>query len=109
MTLLGGEGLARLARINHATTQQLVSRLSDVPGVTCLNTAYFNEVTLILPRDAREIVHRLADRGVLAGVSLGRLYPHAPELHHAMVVTATETTTGEDIEMLANELEGVLS
>ncbi|KTR81471.1 glycine dehydrogenase, partial [Novosphingobium barchaimii] len=68
MTLLGGEGLARLARINHARAQAMVGRLAKVPGVSCLNTTYFNEVTLLLPQDAREVVRVLADRGVLGGV-----------------------------------------
>lgn len=109
MTLLGGGGLAHLARINHARAQQVVSRLSQVPGVTCLNDAYFNEVTLLLNKDAREVVRALADRQLLGGVSLGRLYPEAPELHRGLLVTATETVTNEDIEIFAQELEGVLS
>jgi len=109
MTLLGGEGLARLAAINHARAQQMVARLSKVPGVTCLNDVYFNEVTLLLPRDAREVVRELADRGVLGGVSLGRLYPGEAGLEGGLLVTATETTTDEDIETFATELEGVLA
>ena len=109
MTLLGGEGLARLAAINHARAQQVVARLSKVPGVTCLNDVYFNEVTLLLPRDAREVVRELADRGVLGGVSLGRLYPGEAVLQGGLLVTATETTTDEDIETFATELEGVLA
>ena len=109
MTLLGGEGLARLAKVNHARAQAMVERLSAVPGVTCLNHTYFNEVALLLPSDGRKVVRALAERGVLAGVSLGRLYPGAQELEQAMLVTATETTCEEDIETLARELEGVLA
>jgi glycine dehydrogenase subunit 1 len=109
MTLLGGEGLARLAAINHARAQQVVARLSKVPGVTCLNDVYFNEVTLLLRRDAREVVRELADRGILGGVSLGRLYPGVAGLQGGLLVTATETTTDEDIETFATELEGVLA
>lgn len=109
MTLLGGEGLARLAKVNHARAQAMVERLSAVPGVTCLNHTYFNEVALLLPSDGRKVVRALAERGVLAGVSLGRLYPGVQELEQAMLVTATETTCEEDIETLARELEGVLA
>jgi glycine dehydrogenase subunit 1 len=68
---------------------------------------------VILPRDAREVVRALADRQVLGGVSLGRLYPHAAGLANAMLVTATETVTDEDIAALAaaltDVLEGVLA
>jgi len=109
MTLLGGEGLARLARINHARTQAMVARLTQVPGVSCLNTTYFNEVTLLLPSDAREIVGALADKGVLGGVSLGRLYPGIDGLAKGLLVTATETVSEDDIETFAIELAGVLA
>ncbi len=108
MTLLGGEGLAKLARINHARAQATARRLAKVPGVTLLNDAYFNEFTVILPCDAREAVRALADRQVLGGVSLGRLYPGAPELHHGLLITATETTTDDDVEALATALEEIL-
>ena len=109
MTLLGGTGLAKLARVNHAKAQQAAMRLAQVPGVSVLNSAYFNEFTVVLPRDARDVVRELADRKVLGGVSLGRLYPAAGELANGLLVTATECTTAEDIEALATALEGVLA
>ncbi|WP_296677658.1 aminomethyl-transferring glycine dehydrogenase subunit GcvPA [Novosphingobium sp.] len=109
MTLLGGEGLEQLALVNHARAQDLAERLAKVSGVTILNGAYFNEFTVILPKDAREVVRELADRSVLGGVSLGRLYPDDAALANGLLVTATECTTAEDIEALAAALEGVLA
>ena len=109
MSLLGGVGLERLALVNHARAQALVARLTSIAGVRCLNESWFNEATLILPGDARKAVQALAERGVLGGVSLGRLYPGTPELAHGLLVTATELTTDEDIEALAEGLEGVLA
>jgi glycine dehydrogenase subunit 1 len=109
LTLLGGEGLARLAAVNHARAQTTFDRLTRIPGVSLLNGAFFNEATLILPRDAREVVRELADRKVLGGVSLGRLFPEGEGLRNGLLVAATETTTDEDIEMFAVELENVLA
>jgi glycine dehydrogenase subunit 1 len=109
LTLLGGEGLAQLAAVNHDKAQAMIERLAKVPGVTVLNDAYFNEATLVLTRDAREVVRELADRKVLGGVSLGRLFPEDSDLHKGLLVTATETVTDEDIEVFARELEGVLA
>lgn len=109
MTLLGGDGLAQLAAVNHARMQATVERLTRIPGVTLLNPAYFNEATLVLPRDARDVVRELADRDVLGGVSLGRLFPSEAGLANGLLVTATETVSDEDIETFAKELEGVLA
>jgi glycine dehydrogenase subunit 1 len=109
MALLGGEGLAKLAHVNHARAQTMVARLTQVPGVSCLNGTYFNEATLLLPTDARDVVRALAERGVLGGVSLGRLYPGVDGLANGLLVTATETVTDEDIETFATELAGVLA
>jgi glycine dehydrogenase subunit 1 len=108
MTLLGGEGLARLARLNHARARATAEALTRVPGVELLSMCFVNELTLLLPRDAREVVRELAEYGVLGGVSLGRLYPQADGLHHALLVTATETTTDDDIHALATILEAIL-
>jgi glycine dehydrogenase subunit 1 len=108
MTLLGGEGIGRLARINHARAQATAARLSALPGVSVLNDVWFNEFAVLLPCDAREVVRRLADRQVLAGVSLGRLYPGSTELRNGLLVTTTETNTDEDIEALAVALGEVL-
>ncbi|MEM9501982.1 MAG: aminomethyl-transferring glycine dehydrogenase subunit GcvPA [Pseudomonadota bacterium] len=110
MTLLGEKGLRELAAENHRLACIAADRLEKVPGVKLLNNAFFNEFTLMLDgKPTRDIVHDLADRGVLGGVSLGRLYPGVQALDHALLVTVTELTTTEDIETLATELEGVLS
>ena len=108
LTLLGGEGLARLAAVNHARAQQTFERISRIAGVRVLNEVYFNEATVILPRSARDVVNELAERQVLGGVSLARLFPVADGLENGLLVTATETTTDEDIETFATELARVL-
>jgi glycine dehydrogenase subunit 1 len=106
LTLLGERGLRELAAENHRLTCVAADRLAKVPGVSLLNKSFFNEFTLMLDgKPAREIVRDLANRGVLAGVSLGRLYPGVAALEHALLVAVTETTTEEDIEALARELE----
>ena len=109
MTLLGEEGLRRLAAWNHSLACKAAERLAQVPGVKVLNESFFNEFTILIDGDAREIVRKLADDGILAGVSLGRLFPHADSLKGGLLVAVTETTTGEDIETLASALQEALS
>lgn len=108
MTLLGEAGLRQLAAENHRLACLAAERLAQVPGVTVLNDTFFNEFTIRLGRDAREVVRTLADRGILAGVSLGRLYPHADDLADGLLVTLTETTSEDDIDALCAALKEVL-
>ncbi|MBE5075017.1 aminomethyl-transferring glycine dehydrogenase subunit GcvPA [Erythrobacteraceae bacterium E2-1 Yellow Sea] len=109
MTLLGEKGLRQLAAENHRLACIAADRLAKVPGVRVLNDTFFNEFTLMLGQDARQVTRILADRGVLAGVSLGRLLPDFEAGAEALLVAVTETTSEEDIETLASALQEVLA
>jgi glycine dehydrogenase subunit 1 len=109
MTLLGEKGLRDLAVFNHASAVAAADRLAKIPGVDVVNGAFFNEFTLRLPGEARPVVRALADRGILGGVSLGRLYPNVEALANGLVVAVTETSTPEDVETLASALEEELA
>ncbi|MEH6756140.1 MAG: aminomethyl-transferring glycine dehydrogenase subunit GcvPA [Parasphingorhabdus sp.] len=109
MTLLGEKGLRELAMLNHKKAVVAADRLAKINGVSLLNSSFFNEFTLILDKDTRPIVRKLADQKILAGVSLGRLYPDTDELARGLIVAVTETTSDEDVEMLARALEGELA
>ncbi|MGN6820640.1 MAG: aminomethyl-transferring glycine dehydrogenase subunit GcvPA [Sphingomonas sp.] len=109
MTLLGEAGLRALAATNHSGAVAAAERLAKVPGVELVNDSFFNEFTLKLSKEARPVVRTLADKGILAGVSLGRLYPDAAGLANGLVVAVTETTTPEDVETLASALQEALS
>jgi glycine dehydrogenase subunit 1 len=109
LTLLGEKGLRALAAENHRLACLAADRLAQVPGVGVLNASFFNEFTLIVPGDARQLVRDLADKGILAGVSLGRLYPDGDRRENGLIVAVTETVTEEDIEALASTLEEALA
>jgi glycine dehydrogenase subunit 1 len=107
MTLLGEKGLSGLARLNHARASELADRLSAIPGVRLVNESFFNEFTIALPIEARPAVHAMVDKGVLGGVSLGRLYPGEASLANGLVVAVTETVTDEDMTALEAALTEV--
>jgi len=109
MTLLGEKGLRALAAENHRLACRTADRLAKVPGVKLVNTAFFNEFALEIAGDARAVVRALAAKDVLAGVSLGRLYPDHSELAGGLLVAVTETVSEEDIEALAAGLEEALA
>ena len=108
LTLLGEKGLRKLAEINHVRAVEVAERLSAIPGVRLVNDAFFNEFTLALPSEARPAVHAMVERGVLGGVSLGRLYPGVAGLANGLVIAVTETVTAQDIDALEFALKEVL-
>ena len=108
LSLLGTAGLARLARRNHANAVALAEMLAAVPGVEVLNQTFFNEFTIQVPGRAREVIERLAGKGVLGGVPVSRLEPDRPELEPLIVVAATEVNTDEDRAAYAKALREVL-
>jgi glycine dehydrogenase subunit 1 len=109
MTLLGEKGLRQLAAENHRLACLAAERLAKVPGVRVLNDSFFNEFTVMLGQDARDVVRTLTEKNILAGVSLGRLYPGHDAIHDGLVVAVTETTREDDIETFASALEEVLA
>ncbi|WP_260484307.1 aminomethyl-transferring glycine dehydrogenase subunit GcvPA [Sphingomicrobium flavum] len=108
MTLLGEKGLRSLAAENHRLACIAADKLGAIQGITLLNDHFFNEFTLKVGRDARELVRDLADKDVLAGVSLGRLYPDSEGLDDALLVAVTETTSEADIDALCDALKEAL-
>jgi glycine dehydrogenase subunit 1 len=107
LALLGEKGLRQLASLNHARACEAADRLSAIPGISVVNDSFFNEFTLNLPLEARPAVHAMVEKGVLGGVSLGRLYPGLDAVKNALVLAVTETITNDDIDALERALREV--
>jgi glycine dehydrogenase subunit 1 len=108
LSLLGEEGFARLARLNHARACALADRLVKLPGVELATPAFFNEFTVKLSRPAAPVVNALTARGILGGVPASRLMPHEKAVENLLILAATETNTDEDFAALAAALQEVL-
>ncbi len=109
LSLLGEDGFARLARLNHAAAVRLAEKLERVPRVALINRSFFNEFTLRLPCPAAPVVEKLAQLDVLGGIPVSRLFPDRPDLADLLLVAATETVTEEDIGRFEQALREVLS
>lgn len=108
MTLLGQEGLNRVAKINYAKAHALRDRLSELAGVEVVTPRFFNEFTVRLSRPAAEVVEALATRDLLGGVPVSRLSDDPAFANH-LIIAATETVSDADMDALVGALEEVLS
>ena len=108
LSLLGEEGLTRLARINHAKAVALADKLGGLAGVEVITPAFFNEFTVRLPKPAGPIVEALAAKGVIAGVPASRLFSRQTGIENLLILAATETNTDDDFAALTSALKEVL-
>ena len=107
MSLVGPEGLKRVAAASAANTRALGEKLAGIRGVRRIFASpFFHEIAIDLGRPARGIIESLAEKKILAGVSLGADYP---ELGDALLVCATETKTPDDLEIFSRELERIVA
>ncbi|MBL4851740.1 MAG: aminomethyl-transferring glycine dehydrogenase subunit GcvPA [Gammaproteobacteria bacterium] len=106
MSLLGADGLARVAAASHKNTVSLTAQLQKITGVEpAFNSPYFHEAVLKLTRPAAEALDELTQHGILGGYDLSNDYP---ELGNAIVVCATETKTEADIAAYSNAMQTVM-
>ncbi len=107
MSLLGPQGLRRVAAESHAKTRGLAAAAAMIDGVGPAFTApHFHEIVLRLPVRAGAVIEKMRRQGILAGIALSSWYP---ELQNCLLVCATETKTDEDlhtyVQALGRQLE----
>jgi glycine dehydrogenase subunit 1 len=97
-SLLGEIGFKKLALINHKKACEFAEILSAVKGVKIVNDSFFNEFTIELGKDAKEINKKLLAKNIIGGLADGT----------KMVVAVSELTSTEDMKTFALELQKIL-
>jgi glycine dehydrogenase subunit 1 len=106
LSIVGPEGLERIASASMARTAQLAAAACAVEGVrAAFNSPRFHEILLRLDTPVAPVLEALASRGIAGGYDASGDYP---ELAPALLVCATETKTDEDIAHYANALAAAL-
>jgi len=106
LSLLGAEGLERVALASHKNIRELAQATSKVGGVTrVFNRTVFHEKVLGLSQPVAPVLARMAAQGVLGGYDLSADYP---ELGNALLVCTTETKNAHDIQRYADALANAL-
>ena len=107
MSLVGADGLKRVAQACHANTRKLVTALTASECVEPLfNRPYFHESALRFSLPLENIMRPLHAHNLLPGYALSKDYP---ELGDALLVCATETRTDADIETYAGHLKRIIA
>jgi glycine dehydrogenase subunit 1 len=106
LSLMGKQGLRKVAELCHARTEFAKSRFKQIPGVKVMESSpTFNEFTVHLPKNAGDVAGELVERGIAPGLALGRFYKG---MDNYLLVAVTEKRTKHEICTLADNLESVL-
>jgi glycine dehydrogenase subunit 1 len=106
LSLLGPQGLQRVASSCAERSAELVDALTRIPGVRlAFDRPRFHEAVLLLDRPVAGVLEALAARGIVGGVDISG---HYPSLGNALLVCATETRSREDVALYARALSEIM-
>lgn len=107
LSIMGFEGIRQTALASHENTKTLISMLEKIKGVSKIfNRPFFHEIIFQTAKPATEIIQKLAEHNIVAGVSLAEDYP---ELENALMICATETKTEQDMALFVTQLDDCLN
>ena len=105
LSLLGAQGLERVALACHENTMKLLAALEQTDGVRKLfSRPLFHEAVVRFDLPVDDVMRALSVQGIIGGVSLAEDYP---ELGNSILICATETKTEADIETYVASLKRI--
>ena len=105
LSLLGPKGLKEVALLNLEKAHNLAKEISKIKGFSlAYQKQFFNEFIVNCPIPAKQVIAKLAKKGILAGYDLGQI---DKSLKNSLLICATETKTEQDIENFISCLRGI--
>ncbi len=106
LSLLGAEGLRRVAVQSHVNMKRLLGMLAGIKGVRQkFDHGFFHETVVSLSKPVKQVCDTLREAGIVAGYDLGKAYP---ELGSSILVCTTETRSEADLQHYAESMSRCL-
>jgi glycine dehydrogenase subunit 1 len=101
MASLGGTGLYRVAKLNYDKSEYLKAGLIKAGAKLVFDAPTFNEFTLTFANEFEPVRKRLLEKGIIAGIELGRFYK---EYKDAYLFCVTETASKSSLDLVIKEV-----
>jgi len=101
MASLGGSGIKEMAQVNYNKAEYFKSELKKTGADILFGSPTFNEFVVDFKQDFKPAYQRLLEKGIVAGLDLGRFYPSFAGKY---LFSATETVAKEDIDTVVKEV-----
>jgi glycine dehydrogenase subunit 1 len=106
LSLMGKKGIKEVARLCVQKAHYAVEELTKINGFKLkYQASFFKEFVLETPVPAGEIINRLLDKNILAGVDLSRF---DPGLKDSLLICVTEKRTKKEIEYFVSQLKSLV-
>ncbi|MFV9506700.1 MAG: aminomethyl-transferring glycine dehydrogenase subunit GcvPA [Oscillochloridaceae bacterium umkhey_bin13] len=103
MSLMGKQGLRKVAELCYHRAQYAASEIAKLPGYVVHDGPFFKEFVVRCPRPVAELNAILRDQQIVGGYDLSQ---DEPELGNAMLLAVTEMTSKAEIDRLVHILHG---
>lgn len=105
LSLLGKQGLRRVAELCFERAHYAQAAITALPGYAAVHTApFFQEFAVRCPAPAEEVNRRLLERGIIGGYALGRRFAGMDD---CLLLCVTEQNPRPDIDRLVAALREV--
>lgn len=96
LSLLGKQGLAKVAELNYHKAHYAAQQIAALPGFElCFEAPFFNEFAVHCPISADEINAHLLEHDILGGYALGEAHPG---MENCLLIAVTEMITRDEID-----------
>ena len=105
MALMGKNGISEVAEACLQKSHYACEQICKLDGYAkSFDSPFFKEFVVDTPIPAAELVNKLADNKIFAGVPLSRFFP---EMTHKLMIAVTEKRTKEEIDALVERLNNL--
>ncbi len=106
LSIMGKNGLKDVALMNLKRKEYMLNKIvAETKAVKAFSASSYNEFTILLPQNAKQVADKMAEKGILAGISLSKYFP---ELNNALTVTVTELNSYEEIDSYVKTLAEII-
>lgn len=107
MSLMGKQGLKTVAELSLQKAHYLAKQLESVPGVEMMfDQPFFKEFVIRCPRPPKDIIAKMRDEKIFAGIDLGRF---DYSMDDGLLVAVTEKRTKEEMDHYVEVLKKVIA
>jgi glycine dehydrogenase subunit 1 len=104
LSLMGPQGIKRVAELSYQRSHYLANRITKLPGYTMLSREpFFKEFAVQTPVPPAEINKKLLEHGIVGGLDISG-FAEVDGTENAWLLCCTELTTREQMDKLVSVL-----